>query len=144
MNKAEELREHVLVKESENKAIEDFIRKIWKIFPENRTTSVESSLAMIMRGSMDPDEVIQALENYFETAEELLVEKNKRDFEAEEANEEAEKLKESLKENMEVFSKEITECREKNLEDMKMVIDEHFDYIQEQITKTENNINDGE
>ena len=143
MNKAEELREHVFTKETERTAVENFIKKIWEVFPDNNTTKVESPRAAIMYGSMNPDEVIQVLESYFEAAEDPLIKQIEKEEENDE-NEEAQELKKSLKENMEVFSKQVIECRAKTIEDMTTVIDEHFDYIQEQITTTENNITDDE
>lgn len=142
MNKLEELREHIFVKEAEEKAVEDFIKKIWKVFPASNMMKIPSLKAVIMRGSMDQDEVIQVLEEYFEMAEENLLKEE--EAETEEENEEAEALKKSIKTNMDGFSQELVECRTKTLGDMTEIINERFDYIQEEMTRAEQRMDDGE
>lgn len=48
--------------------LEKFIKKIWDIFPEKNEWFIGSK-ALIFRGSNNPDEVLQVLEEYFDMSQ---------------------------------------------------------------------------
>ena len=130
------LRDAVFAAESEQSSIDDCARDIWKIFPEKNETSLDLPRAMTMRGSLDWTEVLQVLEEYFERAEACSAEHEiQRQKDDEEKEAEIDLLKKSISTALDDFPRELEECRAQTLEDMKQVVNERFDYMQECVAK---------